>query len=86
MIVALIRARRGEPGAQSLLDEAFALADPTCELQNLAPVAAAQAELAWLTGRPAAADEATAAALEAAIARRASWLVGELRAGAGDLG
>ena len=41
-------------------------------------MAAAQAELAWLTGRPAAADEATGAPLEAAVARRSSWLVGEL--------
>ena len=76
--VALVRARRGEPGAQPLLDEALALAQPTGELQHQVPVAAAQAEVAWLAGRPAEADEATGALLEVAIARRASWLVGEL--------
>ena len=78
VVGALVRARRGEPGVHALLDEAFELAEPTGELQHLAPVVAAQAEVAWLAGRPAAADEATSAALEASIARRATWLVGEL--------
>ncbi|HWM19582.1 MAG TPA: AAA family ATPase [Ilumatobacteraceae bacterium] len=78
VVVALVRARRGEPGVQALLDEAFELAQPTGELQHLAPVVAAQAEVAWLAGRPAAVDDATREALEGAIARRAPWLVGEL--------
>ena len=78
VVVALTRARGGDPGAQPLLDEAFALAEPTGELQHVAPVAAAQAELAWLTGRPSAAWDAMSAVLESSITRRASWVVGEL--------
>jgi DNA-binding CsgD family transcriptional regulator/tetratricopeptide (TPR) repeat protein len=49
--LALIRARRGDPGHAELLDEAWRLAEPTSELYRLAPVAAARAEVAWLEGR-----------------------------------
>ena len=51
-VLALIRARRGDPGYGELLDEAWRLAEPTGELYRLAPVAAARAEVAWLEGRP----------------------------------
>jgi DNA-binding CsgD family transcriptional regulator/tetratricopeptide (TPR) repeat protein len=46
-VVGLVRARRGEDGAWPLLDEALRLAVPE-ELQQVAPVAAARAEAAWL--------------------------------------
>jgi DNA-binding CsgD family transcriptional regulator/tetratricopeptide (TPR) repeat protein len=49
-ILALVRARRGDPGWSGLLDEAEALAEPTRELGRLGPVAAARAETAWLAG------------------------------------
>jgi DNA-binding CsgD family transcriptional regulator/tetratricopeptide (TPR) repeat protein len=49
-VLALVRARRGDPGWSGLLDEAAALAEPTRELGRLAPVAAARAETAWLAG------------------------------------
>jgi DNA-binding CsgD family transcriptional regulator len=76
--LALIRARRGDPEVWPLLDEALALAEPTGELQNIAPVAAARAEVAWLEGRPDAVRAETEAALAMAVRNRASWLVGEL--------
>ena len=44
------RARRGDPGAQAILDEALERALPTGEFQRLAPVANARAEAAWLRG------------------------------------
>jgi class 3 adenylate cyclase/DNA-binding phage protein len=47
---ALVRARRGEGDADSLLDEALELAQPSGEVMRIAPVALAQAELAWLAG------------------------------------
>jgi hypothetical protein len=47
---ALVRARRGEAEAHSLLDEALELAEPSGELLRIAPVALAQAEVAWLAG------------------------------------
>jgi class 3 adenylate cyclase/tetratricopeptide (TPR) repeat protein len=47
---ALVRARRGEAEAGSLLDEALELAQPSGEVMRIAPVALAQAEVAWLAG------------------------------------
>jgi DNA-binding CsgD family transcriptional regulator/tetratricopeptide (TPR) repeat protein len=49
-VLALVRARRGDPGWSGLLDEAAALAEPTGELGRLGPVAATRAEAAWLAG------------------------------------
>ena len=77
-VVALVRARRGDPDVWSLLDHAFELATETGELQRLAPVVAARAEAAFLGGSPArAADEVTVAL---ALARRRSdiWALGDL--------
>ena len=48
VVLGLVRARRGDPGNRRLLDEAWALAEPTGELTRLGPVAAARAEAAWL--------------------------------------
>ena len=50
VVLALVRARRGDPGHRHLLDEAQALAEPTRELLRVGPVAAARAEVAWLAG------------------------------------
>jgi hypothetical protein len=47
---ALVRARRGEAEAGSLLDEALELAQPSGEVMRIAPVALAQGEVAWLAG------------------------------------
>jgi DNA-binding CsgD family transcriptional regulator/tetratricopeptide (TPR) repeat protein len=44
------RARRGDPRASTLLDEAMELALSTAELQRIAPAAVARAEAAWLRG------------------------------------
>jgi DNA-binding CsgD family transcriptional regulator/tetratricopeptide (TPR) repeat protein len=77
-VAGLVRARRGDPEAWPLLDEAWALAEPTGELQRVEPAAAARAEAAWLEGRADAVAEATEAALALALHRRAPWIVGEL--------
>jgi len=52
-VLARIRLRRGDPGAEALLEDVTQLASATGELQRLAPVAAARAEAAWLRGEPA---------------------------------
>ncbi len=78
VVIALIRARRGDPDCWPLLDEALALAEPTGELQHIAPVAAARAEVAWLEGRPPVVMAATTSALTLAVERRVSWVIGEL--------
>jgi len=77
-VLGLVRARRGDPARWPPLDEAWALAEPTAELQRIEPAAAARAEAAWLEGRPDAVAEATDAALDLAVRRHASWVIGEL--------
>jgi DNA-binding CsgD family transcriptional regulator len=66
-VLALVRARRGDKEVLPLLAEARALAEPTCELARIAPVAVAGAESAWLRGDTAGAREATDDALELAV-------------------
>jgi len=78
VVLGLVRARRGDPGRWSLLDEAWKLAEPTAELPRLGPVAAAKAEAAWLDGDRAAVDRATQNPLELAVECKATWLIGEL--------
>jgi len=81
VFLALIRARRGDPDHRAPLEEARAAAAPTGEIQNLLPVAAAAAEIAWLEGRPDAssvAAEATDEALGLALRYQSSWAIGEL--------
>jgi DNA-binding CsgD family transcriptional regulator/tetratricopeptide (TPR) repeat protein len=65
--LALVRARRGDPGVWELLDEAVAHAEPRDELQWIAPVAIARAEAAWLEGRHEAAIAETDACYETAV-------------------
>jgi DNA-binding CsgD family transcriptional regulator len=50
VVLGVVRTRRGDPGAQALLDEARQLAQRTTEMQRIAPVALARAEAAWLRG------------------------------------
>ena len=50
VVLARARSRRGDPGVQTALDEAGALAFASGELQRIAPVVAARAEAAWLQG------------------------------------
>ncbi|MGA7988970.1 MAG: AAA family ATPase [Candidatus Dormiibacterota bacterium] len=60
-IIALLRARRGDPDPHGPLAEAQAIAAPTGELQHLLPVATASAEIAWLDGGAPSDDAARAA-------------------------
>ena len=64
VVLALIRARRGDPEVRPLLDEAWELAEPTGELPRIGPVAVARAEAAWLEGRTRTSREVTDAALD----------------------
>jgi DNA-binding CsgD family transcriptional regulator len=49
--LALVRLRRGDPDSESLLDEAWALAEPTGEPERMQPVVDARNERDWLEGR-----------------------------------
>jgi len=73
-----VRARRGDPGQWTLLDEALALAERSGQIERLARVAAARAEAAWLEGRPEAAAQETESAFELAQRRGSVWPIGEL--------
>jgi ATP/maltotriose-dependent transcriptional regulator MalT len=77
-VLALVRARRGDPGSWPLLDEAKTLSAPTNELQHMAPVSAARAEVAWLEGRPDMIDAETRAAFDRAVEVGDPWTIGEL--------
>ena len=49
-VLGRLQARRGRPEALATLDRTWSLAEPTGEIQNLIPIAAAQSEYMWLTG------------------------------------
>ena len=63
VVLGLVRARRGDPEPGPPLERAWALAEPSRELQRLGPVAAARAEVAWLARDP----DGVAAATEPAL-------------------
>jgi DNA-binding CsgD family transcriptional regulator len=50
VVLGLVRARRGDPGAEAALDEARDLARTASEMQYITPAAAARAEWRWLRG------------------------------------
>ncbi|HEV2530019.1 MAG TPA: AAA family ATPase [Thermomicrobiales bacterium] len=75
-----LRARRGDPGAADVLDEALALAAPSATLQRLGPVHAARAEMAWLAGDRERASVEARAAFAMAARHDHAWYLGELAA------
>jgi DNA-binding CsgD family transcriptional regulator len=79
VVAGLVAVRTGDAArGEALLADAHAAAEPTGELQRLAPVAAARAEAAWLRGDLDAVDEATAAAAALAAERHQKWALGDL--------
>jgi DNA-binding CsgD family transcriptional regulator len=76
-VLGLVRARRGDPDVWTPLDEAWALAQPTGELQRIEPAAAARAEALWLEDHCDRVADATDYALDLAVRRQAWWIVGE---------
>lgn len=89
LTLALVRARRGSPGVEELLDEAWAVALPTGELQRIGRVAAARAEHAWYAGDLQRVADETERGLAHAVGHRDPWIKGELawwrsRAGIGE--
>ncbi|HEX4268988.1 MAG TPA: AAA family ATPase [Steroidobacteraceae bacterium] len=76
--LALVRLRRGEEGADEMLDEALRLALPTGETSRIARVAAARAEQAWYRGDLPDIAREVATGLEHVSAHTTPWLNGEL--------
>ncbi|MEJ7567029.1 MAG: AAA family ATPase [Gaiellaceae bacterium] len=75
LLLALVRARRGDPGARALLNEATAMEFPAPELYRDSAVACALAEIAWLERHADDVREATQPVFDLAVLRRsASWI------------
>jgi ATP/maltotriose-dependent transcriptional regulator MalT len=89
--LAQLRIRRGDPGADALLEEARGLAIQADELQRMGPLAAALAEAAWLSDDMSRIVSEVQPVYELALKSRDPWIKGELaswlqRAGApGDI-
>jgi DNA-binding NarL/FixJ family response regulator len=71
IVLALVRARRGDPGATAALDEAAAVGVPPDEEDVHVDLAAARAEVAWLEQRPE--DVAAATSRMPGAARLSLW-------------
>jgi ATP/maltotriose-dependent transcriptional regulator MalT len=78
LVDAMVRIRRGEPGAEPLLDAALALAEASGSLYHLGPVRAARAEAAYFRGDRSSVVAEASAALDLALERRQQWYAGEL--------
>jgi DNA-binding CsgD family transcriptional regulator/tetratricopeptide (TPR) repeat protein len=78
IVLAAVRARRGDPGVDPLLDEAAQLALPTSELQRIGRVAATRAEVAWYRGDLQRVASEAQVGLQAAADHRDPWLRGEI--------
>lgn len=72
-----VRVRRGDPDAGRLLNEARELAIETGELQRIAPVASARAELAWLRGGAEQVRSEARPVLEMVRGHHDLWIKGE---------
>ena len=77
-VLALVRARRGDPDYARLLEKASALASSAGGLDWLGPNAVARAEVAWLEGRTDAIAGITQQAFELAARLRQPTYLGEL--------
>jgi DNA-binding CsgD family transcriptional regulator/tetratricopeptide (TPR) repeat protein len=70
-VLALVRARRGDPGTHEALDRTLEAGLSPEEVPAVVDLAAARAEVAWLERRPVEVDRVTAPELAAAIERGA---------------
>ena len=78
IVLALLRARRGDPDPWTPLAAAEPVVERSGQLWWQWQLAAAKAEAAWLEGRPEAIGEATEAAYRLALKRRSPWAIAEL--------
>jgi DNA-binding CsgD family transcriptional regulator len=74
----LVRARRGDPAASHLLDDAHTVVADSGQLEWITLVAAARAEAAWLVGDHAAVKQVTDEGLALALECQEPWSIAEL--------
>jgi DNA-binding CsgD family transcriptional regulator/tetratricopeptide (TPR) repeat protein len=78
VVAGLVKTRRGDHDARSLLEEAHALATTSGCIVFRGPIHAARAEAAWLAGNAAETAAAARAVYDLAVARRHTWYISEL--------
>jgi DNA-binding CsgD family transcriptional regulator len=78
IVLALLRARRGDPDPWTPLNEARGVAERTGQLWWTWQIAAVEAEGLWLAGRPEAIADATADTFELAVRLGSPWVAAEL--------
>ena len=78
VVIARVRARRGDPGVAAPLDEALQIARRTGELQRIGAVIAARAEAAWLRGELHAEADETGRWYALAVKQGTVWMRAEL--------
>jgi DNA-binding CsgD family transcriptional regulator/tetratricopeptide (TPR) repeat protein len=76
-VLARLYVRRGDPEADRILDDAWRLVEPTGELQRVAPVAVARAEMAWLRDDSQGIGSAIVSTYELALAVQQPWITDE---------
>jgi DNA-binding CsgD family transcriptional regulator len=74
----LLRARRGDPGVEAVLDEALALTERADNFQNQGQVRPVRAEAGWLAGDPQRALAEARAIYDLALSKRHPWIAGAL--------
>jgi DNA-binding CsgD family transcriptional regulator len=78
LVLGWVRLRRGDPGSAPLLEEAHQLALQTRESYQIAPVAAARAEAAWLAGDLERCQAEARVGYDLALAHTDPWALGRL--------
>jgi DNA-binding CsgD family transcriptional regulator len=78
VVLGLLRLRRGDPGAQAVLDEARELAATIGGMQNMTPVAAARAEWRWLQSKPEQCVTEATEGFQVALPCQHPWYLGEV--------
>lgn len=73
-----LRVRRGDPDSGSVLEEAYARALLSGEIQRIGPVVSARAEAAWWQGELKQIVDQIQAAYELALRHQSDWEAGEL--------
>lgn len=85
-----LKTRQGDPGAKAFLDQAYAIAFSSAELQRIGPLTAVRAEAAWWQDDPNQAGIEADSAYELALSRNDPWIFGQIaywswRAGRSDI-
>jgi DNA-binding CsgD family transcriptional regulator len=78
LVLGLVRARRGDPQVDEVLDEALAIANKAGEVQRLGPTRIARCEAAWLAGDVERARHEAEVVVPLLRAKREGQLMGEL--------